>query len=222
MELMTFWFVFSNLKSNPSKKITLSLSVTRALFQLGLSIYVLKAFGLVAFMAFTFNGLVRLVMWRVSKNWGFEYTRNHSEQRLYTNSKVNFHRIIHPNLEIQILGITDPSLWAPSTQKRHGIPKYSRSHMPMQQGTSNRVWLKPKEDKHWYHLNFSLVSRNFWKFSAITMQKCTAHFRLRNLWKLYIVLFYIERERLKKKSFLALFLDSCFSLFMLFVKGDSR
>ena len=77
MELLTFflfWFFlknlgryFSNIKPNPSKKITLSLSVTRALFQLGLSIYVLKAFGLVAFMAFTFNGLVRLVMCRVSK-----------------------------------------------------------------------------------------------------------------------------------------------------------
>ena len=108
---MTFWFVFSNLKSNPSKKITLSLSVTRALFQLGLSIYVLKAFGLVAFMAFTFNGLVRLVICRVSKIGVLSILpRNHFEQRLYTNSKVNFHRIIHPNLEIQILGITDPSL----------------------------------------------------------------------------------------------------------------
>ena len=30
---------FSNIKSNPSKKITLSLSVARALFQLGLSKY---------------------------------------------------------------------------------------------------------------------------------------------------------------------------------------
>ena len=183
--------------------------------------YLLKAFGLVAFMAFTFNGLVRLVICRVSKIGVLSILpRNHSEQSLYANSKVNFHRTIHPNLETQISGITDPSLWAPSTQKRHGIPKYSRSHMPMQQGTSNRVWLKPKEDKHWYHLNFTLVSRNFWKFSAIT--KCTtAHFRLRNLWKLYSIILY-WKGKVKKKSFLALFLDSCFSLFMLFVKGDSR
>ena len=161
-------------------------------------------------MAFTFNGLVRLVICRVSKNWGFEYIRNHSEQRLYTNSKVNFHRIIHPNLEIQISGITDPSLWAPSTQKRHGIPKYSRSHMPMQQGTSNRVWLKPKEEKHWYYLNFTLVSRNFWKFSAITMQECILRTLDYVIYENCMVLFYNERERLKKSLFWLFFFGQLF------------
>ena len=132
--------------------------------------------------------------------------------RVYPKSfwwRVIFHRIVAPQTTKPKFWVTDLSLWAPSTQKRHGIPKYSRSHMPMQQGTSNRVWLKPKEDKHWYHLNFTLVSRNFWKFSAITMQKCTAHFRLRNLWKLYSIILY-WKGKVKKKVFSGSFFGQLF------------
>ena len=68
---------------------------------------------------------------------------------------------------------SDPPLWAPSTQKRHGIPKYSRSHMPMQQGNStgcdqSQVNGGREGGRHW-DLKSQCLLLNFKRFSPVAI-----------------------------------------------------